>query len=406
MKKFTWKKIGALALATCTCLTTLHFSVPAVANAAYDDWDDEDWEDDDFGQSPSDGEEHIILSDSDLMLPLDGDSYSLIAYYDKDYEDWDDEDWEDDEDWDDEDWDDEDDDPFGDYDYYDGDLSWSSSNPNVAEVDQDGEVTPRKAGEATITATTDSGTEATCEVTVCYVKLNKTELNLTAGKTSTELKIQRQFPSWDDVNDWDSSNESVATVNEDGKIKAKKAGTTTITVTMDSGAEASCKVRVKAPATKKISFTKKSMTMAKGQKVTLTVKRDPIGATDKISWSSSDPKVLQVTSKGVAKAKKTGTVTITAKTANGKKATCKITVKDASITLKKNSATLKVKKSVKIQVKSTVPAKDTIKSYKTNRPKVATVDNKGKVTAKGKGTATITVTTKSGAKAYFNVTVK
>ena len=75
MKKFTWKKIGALALATCTCLTTLHFSVPAVANAAYEDWeDDEDW------QSPSDGEEHIILSDSDLMLPLDGDSYSLIEY--------------------------------------------------------------------------------------------------------------------------------------------------------------------------------------------------------------------------------------------------------------------------------------------------------------------------------------
>ena len=91
------------------------------------------------------------------------------------------------------------------------------------------------------------------------------------------------------------------------------------------------------------------------------------------------------------------------KSSNGKKATCKVTVTD--LKLKTTKASIKVGKSTTIKVKTQYPKKEKL-TYKSSNTKVATVNSKGKVTGKKKGTATITVTTKSGAKATFKVTVK
>ena len=62
------------------------------------------------------------------------------------------------------------------------------------------------------------------------------------------------------------------------------------------------------------------MTLLKGKSETLAVIRNPISATEKITWTSSNKKVATVSSKGKVTAKKAGTATITAKTSNGKKA--------------------------------------------------------------------------------------
>ena len=130
--------------------------------------------------------------------------------------------------------------------------------------------------------------------------------------------------------------------------------------------------------------------------------------TSKITFHSSKPSVAAVDKKGVVTAKKAGTATITAKAPGGAKATCKVTVKGipSKITLNKKTAALKVKET--LQLKVTIP-KGTVCSkfkFKSNKPKVASVSSSGKITAKKKGTAKITVTAGNNSKAKATVTVK
>ena len=139
----------------------------------------------------------------------------------------------------------------------------------------------------------------------------------------------------------------------------------------------------------------------------------PANATDKkVTWSSSNKSVATVSSTGKITAKSEGTATITAKTSNGKKASLKVTVTKKfihvnSVSLDKEEATLTVGES--ISLKATVSPNNATNqkvTWSSSDTKVATVSN-GKVTAKGAGTATITVTTSDGNKKdVFNVTVK
>ena len=135
----------------------------------------------------------------------------------------------------------------------------------------------------------------------------------------------------DAVVSWKSSNTKVVKVNaKTGKLTAtSKTGTAKITVTTKSGAKATCTVKVQKArvTTKSIAFAKKSVSLKKGKSVKLTIKRNPISATEKITWTSSNKKVATVDKNGKVTGKKAGKVTITAKTSNGKKATCKVTVK-------------------------------------------------------------------------------
>ena len=107
-------------------------------------------------------------------------------------------------------------------------------------------------------------------------------------------------------------------------------------------------------------------------------------------------------------AKKGGTVTITAKTSSGKKATCKVTVKvkATKVKLSKTKLSLKVGKTATLKAKLTPKdATDTLKWSSSNK-KVVSVDKKGKITAVKKGTATITVKISGKKTAKCKVTVK
>ena len=165
-------------------------------------------------------------------------------------------------------------------------------------------------------------------MTVVKATLNAKTMPLQLKKSTTALKVTSTLKG-DKVKLWKSSNTKVATVSKSGKITAKKTGKTTITVTMKSGATAKCTVKVQKTkvTTKNLLIDKKKATLKVGKKVTLKVTRNPISATEKITWTSSNKKIATVSSKGVVTAKKAGTVTITAKSASGKKVTCKITVK-------------------------------------------------------------------------------
>ena len=287
-------------------------------------------------------------------------------------------------------------------------LIWVSSDEKVATVDQNGTVTGVKAGTADITVKAANDKSAVCKVTVSSVTLNAKTVPLQVKKSTTALKAAVSAKG-DSVASWKSSNTKIVKVDSKGKLTAtSKTGKATVTVTTKSGAKASCTVQVQKGkvTTKSISLSSKKMTLLKGKSATLAVTRNPISATEKITWTSSNKKVATVSSKGKVTAKKAGTATITAKTSNGKKATCKVTVKNATVKLAKTSGTVKVGKTLQIKIKSTFPKDDKVKSYKSSNKKVATVDKNGKVTGKKKGTANITVTMKSGAKATFKVTVK
>lgn len=208
-------------------------------------------------------------------------------------------------------------------------ITWTSSDDSVASV-SGGVITAKQGGEATVTATAPGGVSAVCKVTVAEVKLNASSAVLKMGTSSTALKIESKYPANDTVAAYESSDSGIVKVNGKGKLTAgKKKGSATITVTMKSGASATCKVTVQKTEvkTKKLTMSVKKLTLKKGKKITLSVKRDPITATEKIEWSTSNSKVATITSKGKLTAKNKGKVTITARTSNGKKATCKITVK-------------------------------------------------------------------------------
>lgn len=83
------------------------------------------------------------------------------------------------------------------------------------------------------------------------VTLNRKKLTLVVGKASSKLKIKKRLAG-DKVTSWKSSNKKIAIVNrKTGKVRAKKAGTTYVTVRMKSGASARCKVIVTKPTVKK-----------------------------------------------------------------------------------------------------------------------------------------------------------
>lgn len=149
---------------------------------------------------------------------------------------------------------------------------------------------------------------------------------------------------------------------------------------------------------------KKATLYVKGNPASVTLKATVSGSEEAVKYTSSDTKVATVSSKGVVKAKKAGTATITAK-CGSVKATCKVTVKNPTLTLNKKTATIYTKGTTKVTLTAKKTGVSGTVKYTSSDTMVATVSSKGVVTAKKAGTATITA--KCGSvKATCKVTVK
>ena len=211
-------------------------------------------------------------------------------------------------------------------------LKWTSSNPNIATVDNTGKVTAVGGGTATITVKSQNGKEASCEVKVTSkiesISLNKSNITLSKG-TSVTLKatINPNDVTEDKTLKWTSSNTKVATVDNTGKVTAIGGGTTTITVKSQNGKEASCEVKVTSKI-ESISLNKSNITLSKGTSETLQATINPSDTTDdkKLVWTSSNPDVATVDEDGKVTSLSLGETIITVETSNGKKAECKVTV--------------------------------------------------------------------------------
>ena len=210
-------------------------------------------------------------------------------------------------------------------------VTWSSDNADVATVDN-GTVTAVGAGKTTITVTTVDGSKtATCIVTVTVpvtgVKLNKETLELfTDGSETLTATVEPGNATNKNVT-WNTSDNTVATVDENGTVTAVGAGEATITVTTEDGSKtATCIVTVTVPVTG-VKLNKETLELFTDGSETLTATVEPGNATNKnVTWSSSEETIAIVDNNGTVTAVGAGEATITA-TAGGITATCVVHVR-------------------------------------------------------------------------------
>ncbi len=246
------------------------------------------------------------------------------------------------------------------------DVTWSSLNPNIATVDQSGKVTAVNNGEAYIIAISSHGTDgdsvtAQCKVTVELGVTSITipeELELSLNKegaaSRAALSATVTPANSTDAFSWTSSNESVATVDQNGGVTAVGEGVATVTATCGS-VKATCTVTVTDYQVKSFDTPPRSVEVKVGKSDTLSAKLGPAHAIDKtIVWAIDDAAVASLgqaelasdgTSTVAVQGLKVGTATVTARSLDNDSvvATCTVTVPEVKVdSLALNRTTLKL----------------------------------------------------------------
>ena len=287
-------------------------------------------------------------------------------------------------------------------------VTWTSSKTDVATVADDGTVTAVATGEATITVTTTDGSFTdTCKVTVTNpatgITLNKTETTITKGQSETLTATVTPDDADDKTVTWASSDETVATVDENGEVTAVKGGTATITASTVNDKKAVCTVTVYAPVTGLEITEPESSRLATGSTLKLATVVTPEDASDKsVTWKSSDETKATVAADGTVTAVAPGEVTITATSNDNDEITDSVTltiyVAVTGVTLDKEDTVFMTAGDSDVTLVATVaPENATDKSvtWKSSNDEVVTVEN-GVLTAVAAGDATIKVTTTDG----------
>lgn len=160
------------------------------------------------------------------------------------------------------------------------------------------------------------------------IKLTYTSIPLQVKKSLSLKSYVTGLAKGDGIKSWKTSASKIATVDKNGKVSAKAAGTAKITVTLKSGKTGvfTIKVQKKAVKTSSIKNLTKNISLKKGKTVTLKPIVNPITSTEKITYRTSNKGIATVSSKGVVKGIKKGTAVITVKSGSKKFAvTVKVT---------------------------------------------------------------------------------
>ena len=211
---------------------------------------------------------------------------------------------------------------------YIGRVSWESSDPSVLRVLSNGKVVAVGQGEAVITA---SVGECTSSVTITVtgeqpgessltgVSLDRYTLTLYAGEEAEQLTATLKPEGTEATIRWTSSNQTAATVSQDGKVTPLAAGITVVTAAAGDY-RASCIVTVQPERVRVtgIRFDEPTHTLMMGSTVTLQPIIAPDDATVKnLTWVSSDEQTATVSRTGIVTALSVGETTITATTVDG-----------------------------------------------------------------------------------------
>lgn len=282
-------------------------------------------------------------------------------------------------------------------------VIWSSDNESIARVDTAGKVTALSEGDAVITATTiDNKYTVKCNVTVSasVVGLTLTEqLSLNIGQ-STKLTADTVPSGLTVPLKWQSTVESVVTVDEDGNVTGLMSGTSSIIVsTLDGKYMAACTVTVMNPVAS-ITFDESTVKLNVGVSKKLIYTVIPADATDqKFTFESSNSNVAAVSEGGVVTAVSAGTATIKCTAPNGVTASCtvQVTVALSSIVLDNSELTVNIGETSKL-VATFEPENATVTEivWQTSDQKIVSVDQNGNLTAVGVGEAIISASTPDG----------
>lgn len=291
-------------------------------------------------------------------------------------------------------------------------VTWSSSDESVVTVDANGVVSAKKVGAAIVTAKI-GNLSTQCVVTVDVplkeIMPNSTKLELTKNQTSVITYTLNPEDTTDEKNvSFVSSDSSVATVDANGKVTAKKAGTATITLTGINNISAVVEVIVKEIPIDEIVLDKESTVVEVGETTILQAAIKPENNTDDdqtITWSSSDETVATVevdandSSKVTIKATEGGTAVITAKAWNGIQATCTIKVPKHIESIELPTTTEILRGDTKVLDVTVNPIDtddDTTVTWSSSNSEIASVDKTtGMITAIKEGTVEIVATTNS-----------
>lgn len=312
-----------------------------------------------------------------------------------------------------------------------------TNNGTIKELNTSQDITVNGGG--TINNPTGNGTVTAGngqKISVKGVSLNATTATVEAGNKYQLTATVQPTNATNNKVTWSSDKTDIATVDENGLVTAKAAGTANITVTTEDGSKtATCTVTVnpETVAVESISLSESSFSLEEDEIATLTATVTPYTATDKtVTWESSAPEYVSVTpiqdenGKATITALKTtnteNPVTITAK-AGDKTATCTVTVtaktvEVESVTITGTGVTGETEKTAtmtageNLQLTAKVePAEATNKAvnWNSSATEVATVQSNGDgtatVTAKASGTATITATAVGGTNITDSITV-
>ena len=221
-------------------------------------------------------------------------------------------------------------------------LVWTMDKTNILQDLGDGKFKALKAGEVTLTATAQDGSEmkATCHVTVknpmaTQVVLNKTQHNSIVDDVFTlTAKVMPEKAAQNVV--WTMDKTNILQNMGNGKFKALKAGEVTLTATAQdgSGMKATCRVVVKNPMATQVVLNKTQHNAIVDDVFTLTAKVMPEKAAQNVVWTMDKTDILQDLGNGKFKTLKAGEVTLTATAQDGSgvKATCHVTVKNPMAT--------------------------------------------------------------------------
>lgn len=283
-------------------------------------------------------------------------------------------------------------------------ITWESTDSKVVTVDSKGKITGVSSGKAVIIAKPSIGGAMYANVTVLQqptgIQLNFEEKTIVVGE---KFKLKASFiPSDSTVKgvNWSSSNNKVARVTAAGNVTGLKGGTAIITgKTADGKLTAFSIVHVVERVTT-IKLNQTSYRLGLNKSYTLKATVETNAATNpSVTWSSSDPKIATVDSKGKVTGRKLGYATITAKANDGSNVEASATIRVVrlvtSVKLNKSTVTTVVGRT--FQLKATInPSNATYKTanWSSSDENIAIVDSDGNVTALKEGNVTITAKAK------------
>ncbi len=282
----------------------------------------------------------------------------------------------------------------------DSESTFESSNPEVVEVDEDGNIVAKNVGTTVITVTDKEGNTKQVEITVnptdnIVPSIDGVKSDEIRLETGDNKKLNIASSNSMDVSNavFESSDPEVLTVDSEGNITALKEGTATITISSPNSLPKTVTITVDKEGVVNIPEENAKISFMPGQEKKLV--DETLG--ENVSYESSNPEVVEIDESGNIVAKNVGTTTVTVKGEDGKTKTVTVTVNPvdnivASIDEDTDSnVRLEVgdNKQFSVVSNNTMQLKDV--TYTSSNPEVLTVDSKGNVVALKEGTATITI---------------